>query len=133
MSNNKTTDYNYQVTTKNNQFMAMKLTEMYCDEKRCLEYEKKVCNAEEETMKKAVAILGRELLDPLEKLTKSELTLLLLFYGIERKRHGKHVADMRELYKKLKGSNNLKTKDYNKWTPTDEEYLYSSWRRESCC
>ena len=44
---------------------------------------------------------------------------MLLFYGVEKKKHSKNVAEMRAKYNKLK-EKNAAPKKYKKWTCADE-------------
>ena len=69
----------------------------------------------------ALAII-ESLGDEKKKLKVVELQKLLLFYGIERKKHAKGAVAMRDQYMALK-EKNTPPKAYKKWTETDEAYL----------
>ena len=77
----------------------------------------------EDVEKKALAIL--EILDSNagKKLTGAELRMLLLFYGMEKKKHGKNVADMRAKYNELKEKNTAPLQYKKKWTDVDKAEL----------
>ena len=48
--------------------------------------------------------------------------MLLLFYGMEKKKHGKNVAEMRAKYNELREKNTAPM-EYKKWTDADEAEL----------
>ena len=60
------------------------------------------CQSAEDVEKKALAILEtlETKADTAKELTGFQVHVLLLFYGVEKKKHGKNVAEMRAKYKK---------------------------------
>ena len=95
-----------------------------CRGKRAvMQKEKAACQNAEKIEKEALAtILEKEGADTNRKLTGSQLHTLLLFYGIERKNHGKTVGESRAKYKKLK-EENTPPKKYKKWTESNKAKL----------
>ena len=70
----------------------------------------------------AEKIMEKQAMNPEQRLTRADLTILLLYHGVERKKHGKNVGEARAKYMKLKEENAPK-KAYKKWTAADEEKL----------
>ena len=70
----------------------------------------------------ALEILQHEPPIPVENLRKPQLQTLLLWYGVQRNKQGKTIADVRSKYMELK-EKNIPPEPYKKWKDCDEERL----------
>jgi len=70
----------------------------------------------------ALEILQHEPPIPVENLRKPQLQTLLLWYGVQRNKQGKTIADVRAKYIELK-EQNVSPEPYKKWVDSDEEIL----------
>ena len=70
----------------------------------------------------ALAILQHEPPILAENLRKPQLQTILLWYGVQRNKQGKTIADVRAKYIELK-EQNVSPEPYKKWVDSDEEIL----------
>ena len=59
----------------------------------------------------------------MEKLKKPEPNALLLFHGVNAKKQGNNVGEMRGKHSKMKAKNNAMPKEFKNWTQTGEDEL----------
>ena len=97
-------------------FKAMEL-KAHREKREVLKKDKALHVAAEKVEKEALAILATKPGNTEKKFTGSQLCILLLFNGVEKKNQGKNIAEMRAKYNnKLKEKNAASPIEYKKWT-----------------